>query len=121
MSPEHITTSQIFGALTPKHWVAIISTTFAAFGAVIASGYWAGQHQAEAHALGQAAELRATVGQLEAKLFVAQAKLENAANALTQWKDAYSKVQELLEKKSRELAQLSGQLGRASNCAFVQK
>lgn len=121
MKPENVTSSQIVGALTPKHWVAILSTVFAVFGAVAYGGFWAGQKLTEAQAFGQIAELKVIVGQLQAKLEVTQSKIEATSTAVAQWKEAYGKVQELLAQKSQEVVQLSNELGRSNNCAFVQK
>lgn len=121
MNPEDITTTQILGALTPKHWATIISTTFGAFCITTYGGFWTGQKLAEAQALAQTAELKATVGQLQAKLEVIQSNVGRTENALQQWKAGYEKSQELLTQKSNEVAQLSAEVGRASNCAFVQK
>lgn len=121
MNPEKITTSQIVGSLTPKQWAPIISTTFAAFSIAVSGGFWAGQTLAEAQALGQNAELKANVGQLQARLEVTQSKIDQAEKILVQWQEAYGKTQQVLAQKNAELAQLSSEVGRANNCAFIQR
>jgi phage-related tail protein len=121
MNSEDITIKQILGALKPKHLVTIITTTFGAIFVIASGSFWAGQKMAEAQALAQTADLKAKVSQIQAKFEVAQSNAERMEYALQQSKVGYEKSQELLTQKSNEVAQLSTELGRASNCAFVQK
>ncbi|NMG72041.1 hypothetical protein [Parazoarcus communis] len=121
MNPETVTTSQIIGGFTAKHWVAAITTTFAGIGALTYGGYWAGQRVAESQSLAQQADLKAINAQVQAKLEVTQAQLQTALAATAQLKDLLDQSHRTIEDKSNEVAKLTEALGRSNNCAFVHQ
>jgi len=121
MNPETVTTSQLVGRFTAKHWVAVITTTFAGIGALTYGGYWAGQRVAESQSLAQQADLKAINAQIQAKLEVKQAQIQTALIASVQMKELLDRSQRTIEEKSSEVTKLTEALGRSNNCAFVHQ
>lgn len=75
----------------------------------------------EAQSFAQQAELEGTIARLQAKLEVAQSRVESLTSANGQWRDANQRLQEVLTQKSTEVSQLSTLLGRANNCTFIHE
>jgi hypothetical protein len=121
MNPENVTTSQLIGGFTAKHWVAFITTTFAGIGAFAFGGYWAGQRIAESQSLAQQADLKSINAQNQAKLEVAQAQIQTTLASAAQMKELLERSQRTIEEKSIEIAKLTETLGRSNNCAFVHR
>jgi hypothetical protein len=121
MNPETVTTSQIIGGFTAKHWVAVITTTFAGIGALTYGGYWAGQRVTESQSLARQADLKTINAQIQAKLEVTQAQIQTALAAVAQMKELLERSQRTIEDKSSEIAKLTEALGRSNNCAFVHQ
>lgn len=121
MNSERVTTSQFFGGFTATHWVATLTVIFAGISSIAGGAYWAGQKLTEAQSFAQQAELKGTIAQLQAKLEVAQSRVESLTSANVQWHDAHQRLQEVLTQKSTEVSQLSALLGRANNCTFIHE
>jgi len=121
MKPENVTTSQIIGGFTAKHWFAVITTAFAGIGAIAYGGFWVGQRVADSQALAQQADLKAINAQIQAKLEVAQAQLRSASTESAQMRELVERLQRTIADKSNEVSKLRVALGRSNNCAFLRQ
>lgn len=114
MNPENVTTSQIVGSFTAKHWVATTTTLFTGISLIAGGAYWAGQKLTEAQSLAQ-------IAQLQAKLEASQSRAEFFATENGQCRDAYQKSQDMNTQKAREVDLLTTQLARENNCSFIHE
>lgn len=126
ISPDTITTKQVVGAFTAKHWAATIGVIFTAFSAVAGGSFWVGQQIAEskaevrvANAAIERADLQSQVGETKADLKVSSARISQLLEKKLSLQSAHRASQAELERQRQEIVSLSTALGKASNCTFI--
>lgn len=128
VSPDTVTTGQLIGGFTGKHWAYLIGSTFAAFSAVAGGGFWMGQHLAQAKAETQAATSAGALatqvvalGQAQTDLKVSAARVAQLVEANATLHRAHQATLDELAQQRREVLALSTALGKAHNCTFIHE
>lgn len=102
-SPDTVTTRQLVGSFTAKHWVAVITFLLMVVTAIGSSAFWMGQHFAEAD------------------LKVASARVNQLLENYASLQSKHQATLDELKRKQKEINSLSFALGKASNCTFIHE
>jgi endonuclease/exonuclease/phosphatase (EEP) superfamily protein YafD len=121
MNPDSVTVGQLISSFRWKHWASAISLVASVVSSVGYGGYWAGQYLEQSKSGIELAELRGSLSQVQGKLEAAQGRSDQLAATLQQWQAGYQKLQAELSQQQSIDASLAAQLGRASNCTFIQE
>jgi hypothetical protein len=128
ISPDVVTTRQLLGSFTAKHWKVTILTVFSVLSAFATGGFWVATRIAEAKAEATAAKAELTLAQKEALLSAAQTDVKLAKDRIQHLTDvnaAWARYDQTtsaeLTRQRQEIVSLSAALGKANNCTFIHE
>jgi hypothetical protein len=128
INPETVTTSQLLGSFTAKHWWLTGSAVFTLCGAIFGAGYWAGQHRTEINLKESHDKTSAEISRLERKLSESLEQAKKAAQLNLEWqerekawRDHSQKLVQSLNQKNTDIDRLVAQVGKANNCGFIHE
>ncbi|QCG47185.1 hypothetical protein [Aeromonas schubertii] len=121
MTPERITTSQLFGSFTSTHWKAAISGMFIVLSTIAGGAFWVGQKLTEAQSLLQQSELKGALTQLQTKLEVAHSQVESLVNENAQLHKENKALESIVKQKDEKISNLIVSLNQTDNCKFIHE
>lgn len=121
MNPETVTTSQLLGSFTAKHWRATIITLGVFLSAISSTAFLTGQYLAEAKASAEIAELKGEIALAQSNLTITKSSFDNCLSTYNEWRSAHKACEITIQNKDAQISELSGKLATANNCTFIHK
>lgn len=119
MDPKNVKISELFGSFTGPDWYAFVAAVVVGVGAIAGAGYWVGHKITVTQSAVEIVELKGNVSQLQVRLETNQSRIEMLSGSIAKLEKANQELLSTVSQKNGEATQLTAQLSKSQNCAFV--
>ncbi|WP_415768627.1 hypothetical protein [Pseudomonas sp. LB3P38] len=117
MNPESITTSQLLGSFTARHWFYTITAIVSALTLVATLGAFYGKYESSV----QLAELKGQLDKVDIQLRMTESERDDAVKRGKEWSSAYKELEVNYKAQSEKISDLSLKVGRSNNDDFIHQ
>ena len=117
MNPESITTSQLLGNFTAKHWFYTVTAIVSALTLVATLGAFYGKDESSV----QMAELKGQLDKIDMQLKMTESQRDDAVRRGKEWSSAYKELEVSYKEQSEKNSDLSLKVGRSNNDDFIHQ